>query len=45
MLSLLRGVGVCFGGSEAVCVRGSPVGRDAGGTGSAREVQVAISQQ
>jgi hypothetical protein len=34
LVSLLRGVGVCLCGSEAVCVRGSPAGRDAGGTGS-----------
>jgi hypothetical protein len=34
LVSLLRVVGVCLCGSEAVCVRGSPAGMDAGGTGS-----------
>src|SRR4030081_3270512 len=34
LLSLLRVVGVWWCGSEAVWVRGSPVGRDAGATGS-----------
>jgi hypothetical protein len=38
--------GSCFGGMERACVRGSPAGMDAGGTGSGWEPdQVAISQQ
>ena len=34
LVSLRRVVVFCFGGSGAACVRGSPAGRDAGGTGS-----------
>ena len=46
LVSLLRVVVECFGGSGAVCVRGSPAGRDAGGAGSGwGPAQVVISQQ
>jgi hypothetical protein len=34
LVILRRVVVFCFGGSGVVCVRGSPAGRDAGGTGS-----------
>jgi hypothetical protein len=36
---------VSFGGSGAVCVRGSPAGRDVGGIWSGWGAQVAICQQ
>jgi hypothetical protein len=45
LVGLLAMVGVCFGGMEAVWVRGSPAGRDVGGAGSGWGAQVAISQQ
>src|SRR5204863_9491572 len=34
LVILRRVVFLCFGGSGVLCVRGSPAGRDAGGTGS-----------
>jgi hypothetical protein len=34
LVSLRRVVVFCFGGSGVVCVRGSPAGKEAGGTGS-----------
>jgi hypothetical protein len=35
----------CLCGTERACARSSPAGMDAGGTGSGRGLQVAISQQ